>query len=266
MFNFSEPEMLCFFAVLVRFSTLIAVLPITGDRFVPAPAKVLLALAITIALYPALVGSGQVSPAEAARWGSQVGTLVGTIGLEALFGLSMGFVARLGFETIHFGANMAGTYMGFAMASHFDPHQETQTQTVAEIQVALATLAFLAVDGHHLMLRASMDSYRIVGMGAAGINAAVSSRLTDLTSQVVTLGLQLSAPIAVAIFAVNVVFGVLAKALPQMNFLVISFAVTAVVGLTVMLIGIPEFQGAATEVMGRVGDSMEAVARAMVGK
>ncbi len=263
LFNFSEPELLCFFAVLVRYGTLIAVLPITGDRFVPAPAKVLLALAISMAMFPALMSSGQVRAVDAVRWGSTAGSLLGTVALEALFGLTLGFVARMAFDTISFGANLAGTFMGFAMATHFDPHQESQSQVVAEIQMALATLAFLAMDGHHLMLRASLDSYRIVGVGAAGMNAAVASKLTELTGHVIAFGIQLAAPVAVALFAVNVVFGVMAKAMPNMNVLVISFAVTALVGLMVMLIGIPEFQGAASEVMGRVGEWMESVARAM---
>ena len=55
--------------------------------------------------------------------------------------------------------------MGFSTASTYDPHQESQTQVVAQIQMAIAMLLFLALDGHHLMLRASLESYRIVGVG-----------------------------------------------------------------------------------------------------
>ena len=49
--------------------------------------------------------------------------------------------------------------MGFSTASQYDAHQESQSQVVAQIQMAIAILLFLALDGHHLMLRASLSSY-----------------------------------------------------------------------------------------------------------
>ena len=74
--------MLSFFAVLVRFSVLLAILPFVGDKVVPTPVKVLLSLAMTIALFPMLVARGHVNLGEAAVWGATAGGIVGTIALE----------------------------------------------------------------------------------------------------------------------------------------------------------------------------------------
>ena len=41
----------------------------------------------------------------------------------------------------------------------------------------------------------------------------------------------------------------MAKAMPQLNILVLSFAVSALVGLVVMFLSVPEFQGAAGNVL-----------------
>lgn len=266
LFNFDEPMLLSFFAVLVRYGTLVAVLPLTGDKMVPGPAKVLLAMTATIAIFPALMKSGQVRPGDALVWGATAGGIVRVVGLEALFGACLGYVAKLAFDAISFGANLAGTFMGFAMASAYDPHQEAQTQVVAEIQMALAMLVFLAVDGHHLMLRASLASYDVVGLGQATFGELLGNRLTEMTGLVIRFGIQLAAPVAVSIFAVNVAFGVLAKAMPQLNVLVLSFAVTALVGLAVMFLGMPEFQGVAAEITGRMGDWLEGAKQAMGGR
>jgi flagellar biosynthesis protein FliR len=130
---------------------------------------------------------------------------------------------------------------------------------VAEIQMALAMLVFLVLDGHHLMLRASLQSYEIVGLGKAGLTAAFSQRLIEFTAEVIKFGVQIAAPVAVALFAVNVAFGIVAKAMPQLNVLVLSFAVTALIGLFVMLISQPEFQAAAGNILGRIGDWMQAM-------
>ena len=264
LFNFSPEEMFTFFAVLVRFSVLFSVLPIIGDRFVPMPAKILFSLAVTIALYPALVNRGQIHPMDAAVWSSTTGGIISTIAIEAMFGLALGYTARLLFDALHIGANLGGNFMGFAMASTFDPHQESQTHVIAEIQLTIATLAFLALDGHHLMLRASLDSYRIVGIGQAGITAMFSQKLLGFTGQVIRFGVQLAAPVAVSLFAVNVAFGVFSKAMPQLNILVLSMAVSAFVGLLVLFFSVPEFQSVASNILGRMQEWMEEIMSAMV--
>jgi flagellar biosynthetic protein FliR len=266
LFNFSVEELLTFFAVLVRYSVMVAVLPVTGDRFVPAPAKVLFALSITFALYPALVRTGAVHPGDALVWAATPSGIIGTIALEAIFGLTMGYVARLLFDGIGLGSNLIGTFMGFAAASMFDPHTESQSQVIAELQMAIAMLLFLAVDGHHLMLQATLSSYAVVGLGKAGVTGLLGERLIQMTGQVLRFGLQIAAPIGVCMFAVNVVFGVLSKAMPQMNVLVLSFAVTSLLGLFVMAATMNEFSDVARGILGRMGDWLGAAMAAMGGR
>lgn len=262
----SQEELLTFFAVLVRYSVLIAVMPFVGDRLIPSPVKVLLALVVTFALFPALVVQGQIHPGDAAVWGATTSGIASTIGCEVLCGLLLGFTAKMLFEAVSFGGNLVGNFMGFGSASTYDPHQESQSQVVAQIQMAIAMLIFLALDGHHLMLRSALDSYRWVGLGKASLGAAASQRLIEFTGQVIRFGLQLAAPVAVSMFAVNVAFGVIAKAMPQLNILVLSFAVTALVGLFVMFMSVPEFQGVVGAVLGRMGEWMESMALAMGSK
>jgi flagellar biosynthetic protein FliR len=257
--SFSPEEVYSFFAVLVRYASMIAVFPILGDRFVPGPMKILLALSVTFVLYPALVIRGQVLPSEAVTWGATASGILGTIFLEALFGLALGFVAKLLFDAIQFGANLTGSFMGFSAASIYDPHQESQSQVIAEVQMAIAMLAFLALDGHHLMLRAALDSYRIVGLGKAGFSQFFGTRLIDLTSQTVRFGVQIAAPVAVTLFAVNIAFGVISRAMPQMNILVMSLSVSAVIGFIVLWLSIPEFQGVAVNILGRIEEWLQSI-------
>ena len=266
LFNFSPEELLTFFAILVRFSVLSAVLPIIGDRMVPAPVKILFALSVSLCLYPALVRSGFVKPGEALIWGATTGGIVMTIALEALVGLTLGYVARFCFDTISFGANLSGTFMGLAMASHFDPHQESQTQVLAEVQMAVAMLLFLVLDGHHLVFRAALQSYEIVGFGKAAFGQVFEQKIIEFTGQVVLFGLEISAPVSISMFVVNVAFGVIAKAIPQLNVLVLSMSVTALIGLMVLFISMPQFGSVAASLFERTGDQMVATLNALVGK
>jgi flagellar biosynthetic protein FliR len=266
LFNFSPEEAITFFAILVRFSVIFALLPIFGDKVVPLPAKVLFSVAVTMALYPGLTKMGWVKVSDAAIWGATNSGIIMTIGSEVLIGLVLGFTAKLVFDAINIGASIMGTHMGFAMASTYDNHQESNTLVVSEIQLAIATLAFLAFDGHHLMLRAALESYQFCGMGQAAITELAAQRLIDITSQVLVFALQLSAPIAVILFAVNVAFGVFSKAMPQMNILVLSLSISAFVGLLVMYLSAPEFQAVAVNVMGHSEDWMNGMLTAMASK
>jgi flagellar biosynthetic protein FliR len=263
LFNFNVEEILTFFCVLIRFSVLFSVLPFIGDKTIPVLLKVLFSLIVSIALFPSLVATGKIHPADAYVWGKTPSGIISTVALEAFFGLIMGFTAKLIFDSVAFGANLVGNLMGFASASIYDPHQESQTEVIAQLQTTLAMLVFLSMDGHHLMLRAALDSYHIVGMGKAAFGAASGQKLVELTGEVFRFGLQLAAPVGVAIFAVNVAFGIIAKAMPQINVLVLSFSVTALVGLMVMFLGNSEFNAASADVLLRVGSWMESMMRTL---
>ncbi len=265
LFNFSLSELFTFFAVLVRFSVVIAVLPFVGDRLIPAPVKILLALVVTISLFPSLVSSGLIHPSDAVRWASTAGGIVSTLGLEVLFALFLGFTARLVFDGISFGGHLIGNFMGFASASMFDAHQESQTQVVAQLQTALAMLIFLAIDGHHLMLRAALDSYRVVGLGRAEFSGLLSSRLIKMTSDVFIFGIQMAGPVSMALFAVNVVFGLISKAVPQVNVFMLSFTVSAIVGLAVMYLSAEMFHDAIVIYIERMIDSMNSIIKTIKG-
>ncbi|MEK6704597.1 MAG: flagellar biosynthetic protein FliR, partial [Bdellovibrionota bacterium] len=231
--------------------------------------KVLLSLAVTVALFPVLVSSGSVNPGEAQRWAATTGGIVSTISMEVILALILGFTAKMIFETINFGGNLVGNFMGLASASTFDPHQESQTQVAAELQMAIAMLLFLAMDGHHLLLKASLDSYHIVGIGGfAALGKSVfgsdmTQRLVHLSAQVIAFGLELAAPVALSMFVVNAVFGIMSKAMPSMNILILSFSVLALVGMFVMWLEIPVFHDAVAGLFTRMGESMEGVMQAM---
>ena len=265
IFQLNEEEILTFFAVMVRFGTVMAILPVVGDALIPAMVKILLSVAVSAVLFPMLVATGQIHPGEAAAWGASAWGIVSTVGSEALFGLAIGFSARVVFDAINMGGNIAGTFMGFAAASQFDPHQEAQTQVVAQVQIALATLGFLALDGHHLMLRAALGSYDVVGLGRAAFTGGFVQALARLTADVIRLAMQIAAPMALSLFAVNVVYAVIAKAMPQLNVLILSFSVSALIGLFVMLATLGEFQSATSELFAQMGDRMLGLMRAMKG-
>lgn len=266
LFNFNESEILTFFVVAVRFSVIFAIAPLMGDRLVPVPVKLLLALAVTIAVFPSLVNSGYLKPFDALVWAHSAGGLIGTLAIEVAFGLLVGFVSRLAFDSIAIGANFLGSFMGFASASQFDPHQESQTEVIAQIQTTIAMLLFLVLDGHHLILRSVFESYRIVGIGKAQFYGDTAAKLIEFTGEALKFGVQIAAPMAISLFSVNVGLGIISKAMPQLNVLVLSFAVIAIVGFFVLYFGMTDFQNIVEDIFEKSYEWIQSILVALTGR
>lgn len=265
LFQLNEGEIYCFFAVFIRLSILIAILPFLGDQLVPAPVKALLSLAFAIMIFPVLVQKGHVKPDNALLWSRSAGGIALVVFSEALVALITGFIARVTFDAIQIGGNLAGNLMGLATANQFDPHQESQSPIIAQTLAAIAMLLFLAMDGHHMMLRAAVDSYRLISMGHIRIDTDLSQRIIALSADMIRVGFQLAAPMALSFFAVSIAYGIFSKAIPQVNILVLSFSISAVVGFAVLMLGMNEFGSVVAGLYDNMGDEMGAT-MALMGK
>jgi flagellar biosynthetic protein FliR len=224
---------------------------------IPAPIKVLFGLAMTVVLYPALLANGWINPAHSLIWTSKASTLILTAATEVGLALAIGFTARFVFDAIAVAGNLSGTYMGLAAASQFDPHQETQTEVISRVQTTLGMLLFLAIDGHHTFIQGLYRSYKVIGIGEAVFTqGAFITLLVDKTSELLKAAIQLSAPIALSIFAINIVYGIISKAIPQINILVLSFAISAILGFAVLYVDYPNFHSATETLFSQIDDQM----------
>lgn len=259
----NETTYLGFFAVLLRMSTAIVLLPILGDRVVPAPVKILLSVILSFMVYSVLVTSGQLKPEHVHAWSHSASTLMTTMILECAFGLVIGFVARLVFDAVQIGGDLIGNFMGLASASQYDPHQDSQTQIIAKFYMTVAMLLFVVVDGHHLLIQALAHSYDYVSMGKVTLTGSLGEALIDKTGGILRVGLQMGAPMAVCFFAINIVYGIIAKSTPQINILVLSFSISAMVGMFVMWASFPEFIHLSQQLMDGVSEDLVMFMRIM---
>ncbi len=240
--NWSAEELLCFFMVLMRMGTLMALLPIFGDRTVPGPVKILLSITFSAILFPILKGSGVIHVQDALLWSETTGKLLLTVASEVMVGLAVGFAAQLVFHAIQIAGDFIAQFMGLSMASTYDPHMENQTMVLGQLISALAMLTFLAIDGHHVLLRAMIETFNLIPQGHFVINEAFKNSITQLVGNTVLFGIQLSAPMAACMLLVNIVYGIIGKALPQLNILTLSMASSVMVGGFVLLVSYPSIQ------------------------
>ena len=240
--SWSPSELLSFFMVLIRISTLIMLIPIFGDKVVPAPVKIMLSLTFSAVLFPVLKSNGTIHVQDATIWSQTTGKLLLTLASEIMVGVAVGFASQLVFHAIQIAGDFMSQLMGFSMASMYDPHMETQTVVLGQMFSALAMLTFLALDGHHILFRAIVETFHLIPQGHLALGEAFKNSLLHLISNTLLFGIQLSAPMAACMLLVNIVYGILGKALPQLNILTLSMASSALIGGFVLLITYPSIQ------------------------
>lgn len=235
-FHFNENEILAFALVLLRVSAFVVAWPVFSVYSVPHHAKVLLAFLLGVLMFPAIDKANLLS----ARFGDEIIWLACK---EVFVGLCMGFVTRTFFFALSVGGNLISTYMGLSSAQMFNPSLNAQSSTVEQFYLTLATLLFLALNGHHVFLEGLAKSFQLVPLSMVGANIGVFKETTVLIQDVTIAGLQLSAPVMAVIFILNVFMGILGRAVPQINVLITSLPINVMAGLLLMILTIPVMLG-----------------------
>jgi len=99
---------------------------------------------------------------------------------------------------------------------------------------ALALLIFLAMDGHHLLIRAVAESFTLVPIGGGFPAADGLGRVLLLAGGIFVIALKVAAPVMVMLLLVNGAMGVLAKLIPQLNVFIVGFPLNVAVGLFIL--------------------------------
>jgi len=241
IFEFNDLEIYTFFAVFIRVSVLMAIMPFIGDKQIPKICKIVFPFLISVIIFPVLISKGFVDPNNSKIWSSSVLGILKTISIEVLFALCIGFTCRVFFDVLSIGGNIFGQLMGLGAASQFDPTSESQTQVLGRIKLVLGMLIFITINGHHLMIRSLYNSFKFVGIGQAHFSERYIEQLTSIVTSVMRIGFQLAGPMVVTFILLNIFYGVMAKAIPQLNILILSFSISSFIGFFVLHSSIPEF-------------------------
>lgn len=225
-----------FLVCAARVTALFGALPVFGSAQVPVRIRVLLALAIALAVFPVLPPILPDQPLVPM-------TLAILMAQEALIGLMIGYIARLVFVAVEFGGSIIGYQMGFAAANVFDPQSQHQISLISQFQNVFAILIFLAFDIHHLFLRLIADSYRLLPAGDLRLNGEAGLYLSRLTSDMFILAVKFSAPVLVTLLLSGLILGVMARIFQQLNVFMLSFPINIGVsfiamGLTLQILAI----------------------------
>lgn len=225
-----------FFMVVIRVGCVLFFLPIWDSRLIPAQIRIYSILVISLALTPVVAGN---LPPFPQTWLATAGLVL----RELLLGLSLGLVVRFVFSGIQMAGELMGIQMGFGMVTLMDPQSGIPTTLIADLLMLTATVLFLAVDGHHLLLAVLAQSFGEVPVGGPPLMpGSLFAILVPLGSLMFQLAVKLVAPIILVLFLTQIAMGLVARTVPQVQVMILAFPVTIILGLvflslTLILIG-----------------------------
>jgi len=159
---------------LARILGLFASAPIFSNRGVPARVRLAIGLGVAIALLPVMPPMPDVPPS------SGVGLAI--FGQQIFIGVAIGFMIRIVFAAVDMAGALIAMQMGLSFAIFFDPDAGGQTAVLSDFLNLIATLLFVAVNGHLLMIEALVRSFEWLPVGTEIVK--LSTLTTDELQQV----------------------------------------------------------------------------------
>lgn len=205
--------------------------PIFSSRAFPVRARIALAFLIAFAAQPSLPNQPLINLNGPEAWGA----VMQQVGI----GLAIGFVVRLVFAAFELAGEIVGFQMGLNFASFFDPTFNTQSSAAARFFGYMASLLFIVVNGHLMVLMAVIRSFEMFPVNQNFLEALSLMKLYSLGGELFASGFWIALPIMGMLMFANLALGIVSRVAPQMNIYAVGFPITLAVGLIGMTATLP---------------------------
>lgn len=223
-----------FLLVMGRLTGLFLSAPILSSRMMPGRVKVLTIIGLA-ALMSYFV------PITYARVLDTPGFFIAALFVEVLIGYTIGFVAYMVFAAIQLAGQVMDMQMGFAIVNVVDPQSGTQIPLMGNLTQTVALLLYLAIDGHHYLFQALIQSYKLIPVLGLSLNAGFYDLIVDISVYMFVVAVKIATPIVIAIMTADIAMGFIARTVPQMNVFIVGLPLKILVGLCTLFIMMPVY-------------------------
>lgn len=228
--SLTEGNVTAFLLLLLRFSGVMFFFPFFENQLISTSIKGALIFFLTILFFP-------VVPLQSPP------TQIVDFMLAGLSELMLGFLAsvvlQIVFGMISFGGEVTSFAMGLTMASAYDPVTGAQKPIIGQLITLLALLVMLALDLHHPFFLFIAESLRHIPLGGFVFSPDITSYTLKAFANLFLIGFTMAFPIVALILLSDIIFGMIGKAHPQFNLLVIGFPVKIAIAFAVLIVILP---------------------------
>lgn len=218
-----------FMLIFARLGTMVMVLPALGEPSMPRRLRLVLALVLTLVLYPLLSANFATLPP---------GLLAAlqAMGIELLIGLFLGISVRLVMSALQVAGTAIAMQTGLGFAQNVDPTQGVQAALFASFLSVLAVTLIFVTDLHHLLLRAIVDSYTLFRPGEMVPVSDFADMAVATISGSFRVAVQISAPFLVFGLIFYLGIGVLSRLMPQVQIFFLAMPLNILIGFLLFMV------------------------------
>ena len=209
-----------------RLSAFLVIVPVLGARLVPTRVRLGLALVTTTVIYPLLPDMPIIEAVD-------LQTFI-LILEQILIGTTLGFLVFVIMQIFILAGQTISMQMGLGFASMVDPVNGISVAVISQWYQIMVTLVYLAINGHLITLQVVLDSFYTLPIGQGLFTIDSWLRLAEFGSWLFRASLMLALPAVTALLLVNLAFGVMTRAAPQLNVFALGFPVTMLGGLVIV--------------------------------
>jgi len=234
-FDFASLEAMLrsFLWPLFRISSMFMSMVVIGSYIISKTKRVALAFLMTMVVAPVLPDMPVV---ELISFKAAIITMQ-----QILIGLAVGFVSRLIFETFIVGGQVVAMSSGLGFARINDPSSGVSVPAVGQFFLMIATLVFLAIDGHLIMFEIIVKSFFTLPVSETGLPMTSLVKLINFAGLMFSAGLMMALSAVISLLMVNLSFGILTKVAPTLNIFAVGFPIILTFGLIILWLTIGGF-------------------------
>ncbi len=238
---FEPARLLTYFFVVIRMGGIFFTAPIFSSAVVTPQIRFLLTIIISLLIVPLINPIAVTDP--------NVLWLVLMAFKEVLIGIIIGAMTSLLFSALQLGGYLLDYQMGFSMVNVFDPSSNASVSFTGQVYNILATLIYLAINGHHIFILAVTQSFEFLPLTNFAFNPEGVMFVISTLTKMFIVAMQIIAPAFIALMITNAVMGVMARLVPQINLMVVGFPLKIGIGAIMLIASMQLFYVAFEKVM-----------------
>jgi flagellar biosynthetic protein FliR len=213
--EFMAQGVFAFLLTFVRVGAALTIMPGVGDSFTPARVRLIMALGLSMALFPTL---SRYIPSPL----PPMSLMLVFISTEFLLGLFFGTVARILMSATDTAGMIISMMSGLGNAQVFNPGAGTQGSIIGALLSVTAMVLIFATNTHHLLFLGIMQSYEMFPVGELPDTGSMSEVISRVVSSCFIIAVQMAAPFMVISLMVYIGMGVLSRLMPQVQVFLIA--------------------------------------------
>ena len=158
---------------------------------------------------------------------------------EVTNGIILGLISNIAFEVVLMAGSLIDVHIGLSMVSTIDPNSETNTTITGNLLHYVALVIFFIVDGHHMLIKSLIESFILLPIGKGLLYGDTMMTIIEIIANYFVIGLKIALPIVLIILLADVCMGLISRAVPQINVMILGLPVKMLIGIIAISISLP---------------------------